>query len=377
MGFVSRSGILSAAASAGLLALFAAAGMAALPLRTATATWSFSPAVPMDRTLEPTVAGSGIPVLTLRPDRTTIRSGYARQEDDGRIRVTLYDPSDPLLARASEAVLFFADIRTLWMLATEAERSELRQGFDRLGAAMRQSADAILRSPEFTREYRPALQESARDAFDKAWRAPATRAAYDEMMRAAEPIVRDTAMREIRPLVMRRLDGLIWEILQANVGAVLDVFNARPWNTAPLEQALEAAMRDVREFGVLERMAGAIVETRQTKLFLQTFANGMMDALAADPRVEATVMRLVTDPRMGVHLAPVGQPVGELSRMAPRILFGVRADADLNALAAYAFHGFINGRTGPVVILMSPQQRDEMLRLDPRAPKLLVRSAGP
>lgn len=360
-----------------MVALFAMAGIAALPLRGSLTSWTFALAVPEPVKPEPVAPNATIPVLTLRPDRTTIRSGFAGVLSDGRIRVTLYDPGDPALAKASEAALFNADLRTLWMLATDAERSELRQGFSRLGAAVRQAADETLRSPEFNDEYRPMLQEVARTAVEKAWRMPTTVAAYEEMTRAAEPQIRDTLSREVRPLVMRRLDGLLWDMVQANVGSVFDVFGQRQWNTAPLEMALEAAIRDIRELSVVERMTGHIVANRQTKAFIQVFAGNVMDALATDPAVETVLMRLVTDPRMTKFLAPLAQPAGDVSRMAPRILFGVRANADLNAMSAYSFNGFLNARTGPVVILMSPEQRDQMLLLDPRAPKLLVRSATP
>lgn len=374
---LSRSGLFAALASLGMVALFTMAGMAALPLRGSLTTWTFVPAIPDAARPDPVTSNASIPVLTLRPDHTTIRSGFAGILPDGRIRVTLYDPGDPLLAQASEAALFNADLRTLWMLATDAERAELRQGFSRLGAAVRQAADETLRSPEFNDEYRPALQEIVRTAVERAWRMPTTAAAYDEMMRAAEPVIRDTLSREVRPLLVRRLDGLLWDMVQANVGTMFDVFGQRQWNTAPLELALEAAIRDIRELSVVERMTGHIVANRQTKSFIQIFAGNVMDALATDPAVEAILMRLVTDPRMTKFLAPLAQPAGDISRMAPRILFGVRANADLNAMSAYSFNGFLNARTGPVVILMSPEQRDQMLLLDPRAPRLLVRSATP
>ncbi|SMH35461.1 hypothetical protein [Azospirillum agricola] len=377
MDAVGRSGALPVIASLLLLGLFTAAGLSALPLRGAPPSLFFTPAVPDPL---PALSG-GIPVLTLRADRTTIRSGYATREatdqPGGRLRVTLYDPYEPLLAQASEGVLFSADLRTLWMLATDEERTRLREGFTELAQSLRRSADAILHSPEFNADYRPALQEAARNAIEAAWRSPRTRAAYDEMMRGAEPVLRDTALREIRPILLRRVDGLIWDTVQANIGTVLDVFNARPWNTAPIEQALEGALRDIRDQGVMERMVASIFETRQTKAFLQVFAGTTMDMLAADRTVENTLVRLATDPRMTAYLTPMAQPANALSLAAPRILFGVRDGSDLNAMAAYTFNGLIAGRPGPVVILMSPQQRDEMLRLDSRAPKLLVRSLTP
>ncbi len=373
MDDVGRSGFLPALASLCLLALFVAAGMAALPLRGASPNLSFVPVSP--ETLPP--LNGVFPVLTLRADRSTIRSGYASRDPDGRIRVTLYDPYEPLLAEASEGMLFSADLRALWLLATDEERARLRAGVNTLALSLRQSVDAILHSPEFTNDYRPLLQDAARSAIETAWKQPSTRAAYDEMLRGAEPILRDVAAREVRPLLLRRLDGLLWDIVQANVGTVFSVFNARPWNMAPIEQAVEAALRDMRDQGVLERGVAQVIETRQTKAFLQLFAGNAIDALAADHRIEETLLRLATDPRMARYLAPMGPASSDLSLMAPRILFGTREGGDLNAVAAYTFNGLVGGHPGPVVILMTPQQRDAMLSVDSSVPKILVRSATP
>lgn len=373
MDDVGRSGLLPALASVCLLGLFIAAGMSALPLRGAPPNLSFIPVAPESL---PPLNGT-FPVLTLRPDRSTIRSGYANRDSDGRIRVTLYDPYEPLLADTSEGVLFSADLRALWLLATDEERARLRAGVNALAQSLRQSADLILHSPEFTNDYRPLLQNAARSAIETAWKQPSTRAAYDEMLRGAEPILRDVANREVRPLLMRRLDGLLWDIVQANVGTVFSVFNAKPWNMAPVEQAVEAALRDMRDQGVLERAIAQIVETRQSKAFLQVFAGNAIDALAVDHRIEETLFRLATDPRMAAYLSPMSGPTSDLSLMAPRILFGVREGGDLNAVAAYTFNGLVGGHPGPVIILMTPQQRDAMVNVDSTVPKLLVRSATP
>ena len=59
------------------------------------------------------------------------------------------------------------------------------------------------------------------------------------------------------------------------------------------------------------------------------------------------------------------------------MLLGVHPNNDLNAIAAFTFRGFITGRSGRLIILTSPGQRDEMLRLDPRAPRPLLRDAQP
>lgn len=81
---------------------------------------------------------------------------------------------------------------------------------------------------------------------------------------------------------------------------------------------------------------------------------------------------MVNDPRLGAYLKPVSGPASDLARLAPDLLFGVQAGADLNALAAHTFQGFLTGRGGPLIVMMSARQREDILTLDRYSPRILL-----
>ena len=360
------------AASIGLSVLFLSAGWATLPTRNAPANWTY-------RLPEPGAVAEGetLPVFIMRADRSTLRAGQARATADGRIDVTLYDPSDPRLIQGSEGVLFSADLRMLWALASEKERAQLQLSLENLGRGLRDAVDAVLHSPEFNNDYRTELKDIGRETIEAAWHDPATRAAYDELARSAEPVLREAVSRDLKAIVMKRAEPMLWDMLSANVGTMLNVFHAPAWDLTPVEQALEAIQRDVRERALVEKTAQRILDSWQAKAFLQTFAGNVVDALARDPRIKDVLGRLFTDQRLGPYLAPASKPAGELARLTPHVLFGVQPHSDLNAVAAYTFRGFVTGRPGQLIILMSAQQRTEMMRLDRFGPKPLLHGAIP
>src|SRR6185437_2933504 len=131
------------ALSAALVLLFAALGWMALP-RDVTrngAAYSFR---------DPVANGSGIvpPIFVLRANGAAVRFGNAVVTPQGVIRVGVYDPFDPLLAGATEAITLPADARLLWFLASHDERQALRDRTAELALAVSRSMLDILRSPE-------------------------------------------------------------------------------------------------------------------------------------------------------------------------------------------------------------------------------------
>lgn len=370
--------------------LYLAAGQATLPRRDMPATWSYH--LPADRLASefPTLTGSApvthptradtdgpleLPVYIMRGDRSTLRAGMALVNDRGQIDVSLYDPSDPQLIQGSEAVLFNADFRVLWLLAAEADRARLHENFTELSFGVRDTVDAMLRSPEFINEYRPALKDISLSSVTSAWNDPTTRVAYDEFIRAAEPVLRDTVERDLKAIVTRRAEPAVWEMLSANVGALMTVFLSPSWDTTPLEQALDDIQREIRDRGLLTQAASRLLDSWQAREFIRVFAGNVMDSLAADPRTKDVLGRLITDDRLAGYLGPASGPAARLARRLPDVLFGIHPSTDLNAIAAYSFRSFLTGEANKLVILMSPQHRDEMLRLDRRSPRVLMHGA--
>ena len=378
------------AASLGLACLYLAAGQATLPRRDMPATWTYH--LPPDRVVKefPGLAGDlpvthpgradadgplDLPVYIMRGDRATLRAGMARVDETGRFDISLYNPSDPQLIQGSEAVMFNADFRVLWLLAAEADRARLHDIFTELGFGVRDAIDAVLHSPEFISEYRPALKDISLSAVTTAWNHPSTRTAYEEFARAAEPILRDTVERDLRAIISKRAEPAVWEMLSANVGALMTLFMSPSWDTSPLEQALDDIQREIRDRGLLTKAATQLLESWQARDFIRIFSGNVMDSLAADPRTKDVLGRMVTDDRLAGYLGPAAVPAAKLGRRLPDVLFGIHPSTDLNAIAAYSFRSFLTGDANKLVILMSPQHRDEMLRLDRRAPRVLMHGA--
>ncbi|MCW2249376.1 hypothetical protein M2352_005036 [Azospirillum fermentarium] len=360
-------------ASLALAALFLSAGRATLPTRAQPPSLGYR----VPETAAAVAEASGLPVFLLQANHATLRSGTARIGAGGAVDITLYDPSDPRLIHGSEAVLFNTDLRVLWLLATDEERTALREGLQTVGRGLRDAVEAVLRSPEFTGAYRDELKDIGRQIIEDAWRAPATRAAYDEMIRSTEPLLHEAAGREVKAIVVKQIEPMVWNLISANMGVALDVFHSQPWDFSPVEHAMDAIQREVRERNVLQRALQQVLDSWQAKAFLQTVAGAVMDAAADNPRLRDVAGRMVNDPRLGTYFAPVSGPVADLARLAPNILFGVQPGVDLNALAAFTFQGFISGRPGQFIVLMSPQQREDILRLDSFSPRPLLHSVLP
>lgn len=363
----------SVIASLALAVLFLSAGRATLPTRAQPPSLSYR--VPESAT--PVAETPALPVFLLQANHATLRSGTARIRADGAVDITLYDPSDPRLIQGSEAVLFNTDLRVLWLLATDEERTALRDGVQTVGRGLRDAIQTVLRSPEFTDEYRDELKDIGRQIIEEAWRAPATRAAYDELLRSTEPLLYEVAGREVKAIVVKQIEPMVWNLVSANMSVALDVFHSQPWDFSPVEHAMDAIQRDVRERGTLQRALQQVLDSWQAKAFLQTVAGTVMDAAAESPRLRDVAGRMINDPRLGAYFSPLSGPVADLARLAPDILFGVQPGADLNALAAFTFQGFITGRPGQFIVLMNPQQRADILRLDSFSPRPLLHSVLP
>lgn len=154
-------------------------------------------------------------------------------QPDGRVDITLFDPSDPRLIHGSEALMFNTEFRVLWLLATDEERARLWRGIEEVGRGLRTAMDGILESPEFTGEYRDALQEIGRMAIEEAWRAPSTRATYEEFLRSAEPMLHDIVGRDLKAIATKQVEPLVWNLIGANVGMALDPFRSQSWISPP------------------------------------------------------------------------------------------------------------------------------------------------
>jgi hypothetical protein len=357
------------ALSVALAALFAFLGFSALP-RDVTST---STAIAVR---DPSGSGTtfGSSVFVLREDGTAVRFGNAETTAGGGVRVGFYDPLDPLLAHATEPVSLPGDPRLLWLLASDPERKALRERSADLAQALSQSVFAILRSPEFVTDYRDHFVQLLRADLETAWRTTRRSGAWQDLLRGYEPILRETASGELRPIIESHFRNVPMRMLRANAWQMIDPFHSADWNMVPIEDALQAAWQEVRERDIPERTASRMLQAPPTLAFLRVFIDAMASELARDKALKDLVGEMVFDERFRPYLYDASERAMQLARLGPRLLVSLHGSTDLNPVASFVIRTLVSGRLDRVVVFMSPAQRDELMALDPDAVRPLVRA---
>jgi hypothetical protein len=317
--------------------------------------------------------GIGTPVFALRENGTAVRFGNAAVAPDGVIRVGIYDPLDPLLAHATEMVSLPADPRLLWLLASASERQSLREATTDLARSLSQSAFAILRSPEFLNDYRDRFVQLLRSDLETAWQTTRRSGAWQDLLRGYEPILRESAAADLRPIIESHFRGVPMRMLRANALTMIDPFRDTQWNMLPIEDALQAAWQDIRERELPERTASRLLQAPPTAAFLRVFLDAMASQLARDVTLRDLASEMIFDERFRPYLNNAFARVMDLARIGPRLLVSLHGSTDLNPVAAFVVRTLVAARADRVVVFMSPAQRDELLALDPSSVRPLVR----
>jgi hypothetical protein len=357
------------ALSMALVALFAFLGLSALPHDVTAGSSAIAVHDPSGNG-----AHYGAPVFVLRENGTAVRFGNAETTPDGAVRVGFYDPLDPLLAHATEPVSLPGDPRLLWLLASADERRALRAGSADLAQALSQSVFAVLRSPEFVADYRDRFVQLLRADLETAWRNTRRSGAWQDLLRGYEPILRETASGELRPILESHFRNVPMRMLRANAWQMIDPFHSADWNMVPIEDALQAAWQEVRERDIPERTASRMLQAPPTLAFLRVFVDAMAGELAHDKALKDLVGEMVFDERFRPYLDEASERAMDFARIGPRLLVSLHGSTDLNPVASFVIRTLVSGRLDRVVVFMSPAQRDELMALDPDSVRPLVRA---
>ncbi len=354
-----------------LTAILVALGLSALPNDLTATAGSITVRDPSGVT-----AGIGAPVFVLRDSGLAIRFGNAVATRDGAIRIGFYDPLDPLLADATEPVSLPADPRLLWLLASPDERQSLREATTDLVRALPQTALAMLHSPEFNNLYRGRLEQRLRSDLDAAWQITRSSDAWQDLLRGYEPILRDAASRELRPIIESHFHDVPLRMLRANAWQLIDPFHDTVWNMAPVEDALQGALQEVRERSLPERLVARLLAASPTADFLQAFSDAMASQVLHDTALRDLASEMVADERLRPYVNNLIERAMGLARVAPRLLVSLHGSTDLNSVASIIIRTLVAGRNDRVVVFMSPAQRDEIMALDPDAVRPLLRAVS-
>jgi hypothetical protein len=343
--------------SLALILVFAILGWSVLPVRAIGALTLNDPG--------DSAATVGAPVFALRLDGIATLFGEAVQGPDGRIEVTFYDKTDPILLSATQAVSLPGDFRLLWLLASENERRQLREMVSATIIGASDTASAILQSPDFASDYRPRLVDVIQAAMLASWQSTRTQQAWAELLQACEPPLRDVVVREVRPIVASRFDGVPSRLLYDNLGKLIPLFGSGDWDLDAVEQAIQSTLIEAQGRGIPERTLRRLLGLQEVRRFLQIFLAATSDQLVHDPALPDLVARLSTDARFRPALAHVAEPAAMLARAAPRLMVSLHGSTDLNLVASFVIHTLAAGRTDRVIVLMSDAQLREIDAIDP------------
>ena len=309
-------------------------------------------------------AGIAAAVFALRDNGAAVRFGNAELTDQGLIRVGFYDSLDPLLATATEAVSLPADARLLWFLASNQERQALRDKAAFLAVAMTRGVRDVLGSPEFATSYRDRFMDVFQASTRKAWQVTQDSGAWRALLRSYDPILRELTARDVRPTIERHFRSVPLAMLTANAIGFIDPFREHPWNMQPIENALKAAVQEMRDRDVPERAFMRLMEAPQTVEFLRVFQDELVKATMHDPALQDLLAEMAFDERFQPYVAEALSRANDLGRAGPRLLVSLHGSKDLNLVASTVVRTTVSGRPDRVVVFMNPAQRDEIAALD-------------
>ena len=325
---------------------------------------------------DPARADSGIApaVFALRDDGRAVRFGQASLSPTGIIRVGLYDPNDALLTRATEAVSVPGDARLLWLLASPSEREDLRGRAGALAVSATSGFRDILASPEFAEHYRERFVAVLGGAIRETWQETQDSGAWRALIRGSEPVLRDVLARDLRPTLDKQFRGVPMALLRANAMTIVDPFTDRAWNMQPVEDALKAALVELRDRGAAERIVGRVMDAPSTAAFLRGFQDSLARKLAQGSLPRELIAEMIFDARLRPYIAEAIDRTNDLGRAAPRLLVSLHGSKEPNMVSSTVVRTMVSGRSDRVVLFVSPAQRDELLRLDPGTVRVLQRN---
>lgn len=363
---------LGLAASASLLFAFALAGNTVLPQaashdRVRVYAGAAASGEPVPVPIPAQVSAEPIPVFLMRDDRSFVRHAVATAGADGVVRIEFFRSTAAQAAGATEALLFETGPGVLWLASPDESRAELRGRIGELQDQAGQSFEAVITSEVFTREYRPRLRAVLGGAVTAAWDDARSQIAFRDLLARSEPIVRDAMRTEIGEALRPRFEQALWDMARANWSNVLGTLVGYRLDYTPLNEAVAASLRDPALRRSLLELGDGLLGTVEAQRFFERLVIETVDALVRDPKAMAVAGDLMQDPRLHAELQPLSTALVDLLGALPRHLAGLGNESDLNPLAAQIFKSLTLKRSGRLIMFMTPEHRDRILRLDPDA----------
>lgn len=312
-----------------------------------------------------------VPVFVMRADRSVVRQGAARIEPGGGLRIEFFRSVAGEVPEATEALLFEPTLEVLWVAATDESQGELRRLRDEFQEVGARTIEAVINSAVFNTTYRPMLRSILTDAVSHAWKDERTQQALAELLESSDAALRRVLTGDIEAILASRVKDALWQMFQANWVNAIGVPFGYELDYGPMMTAMTAVLRDPRVRETFLAFGSDRLETDEARRLTERFAIGVVDSLIRDRRVPKVVTEMFWDPRLRAMLQPVSDSLTALFSALPRNLGGLGEESSLNPLAAHVFKAMVLSQHVPLVLFVTPEDRERIERIDRDAARAL------
>jgi hypothetical protein len=259
-------------------------------------------------------------------------------------------------AQTSTLVVYNADLRLLWSLLTEAERDSIADTIRETSTWLRDSLRASLTESFFISEYRPLIREILRSGLERTLERRVVRDAFERAAGSLDRPALENLVAGIVPVAIEHFEAGLWTNLQALAGG---------WLGGPpspgLTNLVSKVLNDPRVRRQLATDLPALAASPGMADAATVTAVEFIGVLLEDPRVPQLIQHLLTDRRI-TTMGVLGREA--LADGLPQKLLKLRSPTDHNPLSAYVVGLAMHGRSGNLLLMLTPGQYE---RLTPSA----------
>lgn len=313
-----------------------------------------------------------MPVFTLGDDGFPVQAGRARA-DGGHLTVVPYAGAATTLSDAANtAILFDADLRSLWALLPDRQRQELHGILTKLVASLRAAVRRTLQSPLFESQYRPILRDVLDRALSRAVAAPAARDAWLAAVASADPKAIDDLVTAIRPVALDKAESVLWDA----VSGLLAPFSRNDKDRGAMAQVVTETLKDSRSHEAFARTLPKLVGTREMNAFVSVLAGEVGSAMLEDERLLSLLNRMIGDAEVvsDADTQLLGNSAQTLLHALPAKFIGLRHEGDHNALASFVLTTLAKGRHGRFVVVAEPDHARRLVAVGGTGLRILPRA---
>ena len=256
-----------------------------------------------------------------------------------------------------DPVLLAADVRLLWAMTSDANKTQIRDVADVfVGRAVRALED-IIGSDTFREKHQRRFDAIVRNAFEAASSDPAVQDALDDI-----PLVQRMMNRELatKYLFIAAKNGARW--LGGLVGDLSRMVGAQADQDGPRGKPIRVFDAPESRRLIAERIRKVVRPEELTRL-TGSFARAFLASASRNPELIAMLEEIASDLAFAEPIAAIEQAGIELARTITRLLVGIDRDDRMHPLAATILRGLLLDNPRRLVAFVTPD-RLRMLQED-------------